>query len=392
MSSGVETELCIDGGSREKLVRWLGHGSHFSEQTRGDLGERMHTAFQQAFRNGCRKAVLLGTDIADLRDSHLQEAFQGLQDNDMVIGPSRDGGYWLIGMNRPLDVFGGMDWGSDCVLEQTLGTVESRGLKCRLLDPLMDIDTVEDLKKWIPGFAGNRPYLSVIIPTLNEAGNMRETIERARDRDAEIIVVDGGSRDRTRDMARAAGARVLISRKGRALQQNAGAGAAQGKVLLFLHADTRVPARYAVHVFEVLLPRRTAAGAFRFRTDCRIPLIRAVEWMTNLRSSVFQLPYGDQALFMQKSLFDEVGGFPELPIAEDLFLMRRLRKRGRVRIAPAEAVTSGRRWERLGVIRTTLINWLIMAECYLGISPGVMAARYQVSGGAEKRDKNSLNV
>ncbi len=378
------TELCFEGGSKRKVHRWLGRMDLFSQQEPGDLGARMGAAFLKAFRNGCRKVVLVGTDIPDLKQVHLQEAFEGLRDNDVVVGPSTDGGYWLIGMNRPLDVFRGIEWGSGGVLHQTLRTVKSRGLKCRLLDPLRDIDTVEDLKGWVPGPVQKRPYLSVIIPTLNETISISGTIARARDPDAEIIVVDGGSADRTRDRAKDAGAMVIESEKGRAFQQNTGAKAARGEIFLFLHADTRLPSGYVDHVFETLLPKTTAAGAFRFKIDRRIPLIGAVEWMTNVRSRVFQLPYGDQALFMKRTLFDAAGGFPGYPIAEDFYLVRRLRKHGRIRIAEAEAITSGRRWQHLGVVRTTLINWLILAGCYLGVSPGAMAPLYRVPERAKR--------
>jgi rSAM/selenodomain-associated transferase 2/rSAM/selenodomain-associated transferase 1 len=384
-SSEVETEFCFEGGDTERAQRWLGRGPLFSQQEQGDLGARMGAAFLKAFRDGCRKVVLVGTDIPDLRQAHLQEAFEGLRDNDVVIGPSTDGGYWLIGMNRPLDVFGGVEWGSDGVLHQTLSVANSKGLKYRLLGPLLDIDTVEDLREWIPEMVRKRPYLSVIIPTLNEIISIAGSLARARDPDAEIIVVDGGSTDRTRDKARDAGAMVIESGKGRAFQQSTGARAARGKILLFLHADTRLPPAYVDHVFETLLPKRTVAGAFCFKVDRRIPLIGAVEWMANVRSRVFQLPYGDQALFMERSQFDAAGGFPGYPIAEDFFLVRRLRKHGRIRIAEAEAITSGRRWQHLGVVRTTLINWLILAGCYLGVSPGAMAPLYRVPGREKRR-------
>jgi len=377
-SSERESEFCFEGGNRDKVLNWLGRGILLSEQEKGDLGQRMYAALLKAFQNGSRRVVLLGTDIPGLTQGHLQEAFRMLREKDVVLGPSTDGGYWLVGMNRPLDIFEGMTWGDDTVLDQTLRVLRGKKLKSHLLKPLMDVDTIEDLQKWNAGLLWKRPYLSVIIPALNEEGRIRETVIAARDRDTEIIVVDGGSTDYTRDRAREAGAKVVISKKGRALQQNTGAASAKGKVLLFLHADTLLPARYVDHIFETLLPRRTAAGAFRFKTDCRVRLIGAVEWMTNVRSRVFLLPYGDQALFLKKSLFDSLGGFPPVSFAEDFFLVRLLRKYGRIRIAETEVLTSGRRWQQLGVIRTTLINWVIMMGCHLGVSPDTLAPLYLV--------------
>jgi len=381
-----ETVFCFDGGSRDKIVKWLGNEILLCQQEKGNLGMRMHTAFLRAFQDGCTRVVLVGTDIPGLRKHHLQEAFEMLGEKDVVLGPSTDGGYWLVGMNRPLNIFERISWGTDTVLDQTLKEVRKRNLLPHLSEPLTDVDTIEDLRERNPRLAWKRPYLSVIIPALNEERSVDRTIKAAYDEDAEIIVVDGGSSDRTGTIAEDAGAKVLTTRKGRALQQNAGAASARGKVLLFLHADTLLPERYVEHVFETLLSRRTAAGAFRFKTDCRVPLISAVEWMTNVRSRLFQLPYGDQALFIERAQFNAVGGFPHVSIAEDLLLVRRLRKHGRIRIAEAEAVTSGRRWQRVGVVRTTLINWIIMTGCHLGVSPDSLAPLYRIPrGGTENQ-------
>jgi uncharacterized protein len=374
----VEIELCFDGGSKERISRWLGYSTVVSSQGGGGLGERMLNAFERAFREDSRRVVLVGTDIADLGPGHLEEAFDALNRSDMVIGPSTDGGYWLVGLKRPVDVFGNIHWGTEGVLRETLEQVKQLGLKIHLLEPLTDIDTMEDLRAWRKGAFPGGPYVSVIIPTLNEEDSIGETIEKAKDPDAEIIVVDGGSRDQTRALAEAAGVKVLVSGAGRSIQQNKGARASKGNVLLFLHADTRLPVRYVNHVFETLMPAMTAAGAFQFKTDTRVPLIKAVEWVTNVRSRVFQLPYGDQALFMKKTVFDSLGGFPAVPLAEDLLLVRKIRKYGRIRIAGAEAVTSGRRWERLGVVQTTLVNWLSMFGCYLGVSPDTLAALHSL--------------
>jgi uncharacterized protein len=375
---GTETECCFCGGTKRKIRAWLGQGVLISRQGDGDLGKRMSMAFLKTFQDGCRRAVLVGTDVPGITLRHFREAFSQLHCADLVLGPSTDGGYWLIGMNRPLDVFDGIAWGEESVLAQTLRRTRDKGLRYHLLETLNDVDTPEDLRKWNSRLAQKRPYVSVIIPALNEAGNILKTIRGARDRDAEIIVVDGGSEDRTRVIAAEAGAAVIAAEKGRAHQQNAGAASARGKVLLFLHADTLLPARYVDHIFETLLPGRTAAGAFQFKTDCRLPLIGAVEWMTNVRARLFQLPYADQALFLKRFVFESSGRFPIVPVAEDLFMVRRLRKRGRIRIAEAEVITSGRRWERLGVIRTTLINWMIMSGCLLRITPQTMASWYTI--------------
>ena len=121
----------------------------------------------------------------------------------------------------------------------------------------------------------------------------------------------------------------------------------------------------------------TVAGAFRFKTNLENPLMKVIELMTNIRSQYFKLPYGDQGLFIRKSVFEAVGGFPEVPIAEDLFLVRRLSKKGRIRTAPVHVVTSGRRWQTLGLFRTTLINQVILACCFLGISPSTLSSLYR---------------
>jgi hypothetical protein len=129
-------------------------------------------------------------------------------------------------------------------------------------------------------------------------------------------------------------------------------------------------------VFHTLMARQTSAGAFRFRTDSSRSLMRVVEIMTNGRASLFKLPYGDQGLFMRRTVFESAGGFPCVPIAEDLYLVRRLSRKGRIKIAPAAVITSARRWHTLGIVRTTCINQLILGGCILGLSPEKLAPLY----------------
>jgi rSAM/selenodomain-associated transferase 2/rSAM/selenodomain-associated transferase 1 len=381
---GIDIEFRFDGGREGDLRRWLGRGVTFSGQGSGDLGERMHNAFIDAFRQGCRRVVLLGTDIPELKTDHLREAFSALMDKDLVLGPSTDGGYWLMGLRRPLDLFRGIDWGTGKVLEQTLTLDNGDGLTVFQLESLRDLDTVEDLRQWRPETATPRPYISVIIPVLNEAKHIEEVIEKTWDKDVEIIVVDGGSRDDTMAKTLEAGAQVETSPPGRAKQQNHGAAVARGRVLLFLHADTYLPKGYVSQVFETLLDPKTAVGAFRFKTDADHWTMKVVELMTDLRSWILKMPYGDQALFLRKPLFESIGGFPDTPIAEDLYFVRRLSKKGKVRIAPAPVITSARRWQTLGVLRTSMINVLIATACNLGFSPQRLVSLY-------KNDKSRLH-
>jgi hypothetical protein len=354
------------------MRHWLGSGPDYSKQGEGDLGERIHAAFIEAFQKGDDRVVLIGTDVPRFTTDHLATAFDALEENDLVLGPTTDGGYWLIGLKRPVNLFQDVAWGSDRVFDQTTAQAKGKGLKSYFLEPVTDIDTVKDLKKWMPEYDISRPYVSVIIPVLNEGDRIEGTIQRVKDPDVEVIVVDGGSHDDTVSKARAAGARVESGHRGRARQQNRGAAIARGHVLQFLHADTRLPRDYVDHIFEALMDPGTVVGAFRFKTDLNSRMMKWIEYIVNLRSQYFKLPYGDQGLFIRKNVFESIGGFPDVPLAEDLFLVRRLSKRGRIRIAPAEAITSARRWQRVGLLRNSLLNIVVAMGCYLGIPPHVL--------------------
>lgn len=220
--------------------------------------------------------------------------------------------------------------------------------------------------------------LSVIIPTLNEAAHLAATIQAVQvGSPQEILVVDGGSDDDTRNIALASGALVIDSTPGRARQMNAGAAQATGHALLFLHADTLLTDQWHQAVSATLDRPGVVAGAFGFRVAEDFPGRGVVEWATNLRSRWLQRSYGDQALFLRRSLFMELGGFADLPIMEDYELNQRLRRRGRVAIAPAMAVTSARRWKNLGVVRTTVVNQMMIAAYFFGVSPNKLAAFYR---------------
>jgi rSAM/selenodomain-associated transferase 2 len=222
--------------------------------------------------------------------------------------------------------------------------------------------------------------LSVVIPTLNEASHLPGTLQRlAGAHGIEIIVVDGGSDDGTPEIAQRAGCRVVSSARGRALQLNAGADAADGSLLLFLHADTQLPTGFDTAVRSALAEPGVAGGAFRLRIDAPGWPFRLIEQAVAIRSRLFQMPYGDQGIFVRAETFRQIGGFPALPIMDDFEFIRHLRRRGRVRVLSLPATTSGRRWRKLGCWRTTWINQKVVLGYYLGVAPERLAKWYGIS-------------
>lgn len=220
--------------------------------------------------------------------------------------------------------------------------------------------------------------ISIIIPTLNEVGNIKEAIAITQpSTNVEVIVVDGGSQDDTVAIARSLGVKVILSSPGRAAQMNAGAVAASGNILLFLHADTRLPIGFDDMIRTALQQSGTVAGAFRLRIDASLLSLRWVEWGVNVRSHFWQMPYGDQAFFLTREVFQEIGGFPELPIMEDFELIRRLKRIGRIVIIPTPVITSARRWLQKGVFKTTLLNQIVIIAYLLGVSPERIHRWYQ---------------
>ena len=226
--------------------------------------------------------------------------------------------------------------------------------------------------------------ISIIIPAVNEDDYLGATLNALAGTDGvETIVVDGGSRDNSREVATAAGARVISTPPGRALQMNAGAATARGDILLFLHADTLLPARFANRIRQILIEPQVAAGAFRLTINAPGMSMRILEKLIYWRSTYLQMVYGDQALFMTAKMFQAAGGFPKLPILEDFEFIRRLRRRGRIAVLPEVVTTSARRWQRLGLIRTTITNQLIIVAYLSRVDPGRLARWYQWSSDSD---------
>ncbi len=220
--------------------------------------------------------------------------------------------------------------------------------------------------------------ITIIIPILNEAGMIQSILAQLiHDPELEVIVVDGGSEDLSVRLVQEMGVKVIVAPLGRGKQMNVGATVATGEILLFLHADTQLPSGFAAIVRETLSLPKIIAGAFELKIDGEGQSLRFVETMTNWRSRFLSLPYGDQAIFLKASVFKEIGGFPELPIMEDFQLIRQLKRRGKIAIARPPVLTSARRWQKLGVLRTTFINQLIIIGYFLGFPPILLRRFYQ---------------
>ncbi|MFH1744276.1 MAG: TIGR04283 family arsenosugar biosynthesis glycosyltransferase [bacterium] len=378
--SPVSIQVYFEGGDEDRMRDWLGADIRCRPQHSGDLGERMLHAFEEAFAEGMKRVVIMGTDCPGITVNLIQQAFREVPGSDVVLGPAKDGGYYLICLKRAIpELFVGIPWGTEEVLNRTERIARDLGLTVACLGPLDDIDRPEDLSVWEKEkacFQKSRikTPISVIIPTLNEADNLAAALRRVKTGDhVEVIVVDGGSQDDTENVARSHGVNLLNSPRGRARQMNAGAAAAKGEILLFLHADTCLPEKYDEQIRRIITQRGTVGGAFEFRLDFPSWGLRFIERAANWRSRVFQMPYGDQGIFVKAGIFHEIGGFPDLPIMEDYELICRLRRKGSIVIAPVPAVTSARRWLSLGTYRTTLLNQLCVAAYRLGVSPSRIA-------------------
>ena len=222
--------------------------------------------------------------------------------------------------------------------------------------------------------------ISVVVPVLDEAGGIGQALQPLqvlRGRGIEIIVADGGSRDGTRAAAAPLCDRILDAPRGRARQMNAGAGAAGGRVLLFLHADTRLPSGWSGMVRDALEDRSREWGRFDVRLDGAHPMLRIVERAMNLRSRLSGIATGDQAIFATRAAFQAAGGFPDVALMEDVALSRALRARSRPACLHPAVVTSSRRWERHGIVRTIVLMWRLRLEYALGADPERLARLYR---------------
>jgi rSAM/selenodomain-associated transferase 2 len=220
--------------------------------------------------------------------------------------------------------------------------------------------------------------LSIIVPTLDEAEGIAahlSALAPLRERAAEVIVIDGGSQDGTAAKARALADRVIHAPRGRASQMNAGAATGRGDVLLFLHADTQLPPE-ADRLVESALADGAGWGRFDVRIEGGHPMLGVIARLMNWRSRLTGIATGDQAIFVRRDLFERAGGYPDIPLMEDIALSRKLRRVARPACLRARVATSGRRWQQRGLLRTILTMWRLRLAYFLGADPRALARAY----------------
>lgn len=223
--------------------------------------------------------------------------------------------------------------------------------------------------------------ISIVIPVLNEAPIIQDTIDHIldlpRSGKIEVIVVDGSPGGETIGVIRNENVTKITAEKGRSKQMNMGASLASGEILLFLHVDTILPGNALKSIRSLMEDKEVVGGAFDLGILSDRPVFRLIEKAASFRSRITRVPYGDQAIFIRKDFFDEIGGFKDIPLMEDVELMRRIRKTGgKIQIIRSSVKTSPRRWEKEGVVRCTLRNWTLLALYRLGLPPEKLARFY----------------
>jgi len=366
------------------------------EQGEGDLGERLERVLGRALERA-PVAVAVGSDSPGFPAPLIEQALASLAHRDAVLGPADDGGFTLLGLRRcPPGLLRGLPWSRRETLLATVSRLRARGLSVATTQRWFDVDGPPDLARLRVELAEGtvqarhtaealaalslRPWLSVVMPVLDEAQRLGPALRRLVGLPGvdEVLVVDGGSRDQSRAVAGSiAGVRLLEAPRGRARQLNAGAAAARGEVLLFLHADVMLPRDAVRHVARAFARPDVVATAFRTRTVDE----RGSTWagallpVADLRSRWTRLPYGDQAVSVRREAFQAVGGFPDQPLMEDLELARRLARVGRMARLHAQVTVSGRRFVRHPL--RTLVFWNSFPALYrLGVAPRALEKLY----------------
>jgi len=364
-------------------------------QGEGDLGARVERILRRALSES-EFAIALGADSPGLTLRFLDQAREAMREADAAIGPCEDGGFYLLALRQcPAGLLDRITWSDATTFEQVVSRLRGNGLRVAVLDPWFDVDRPEDLPKLREKLASGEIQspatkktieelfegavlpgnlkISVVLPVLNEHESLPRTIAnlQAEPWVHEIIVADAGSTDGTREWLRQQdGLIAMDAPRGKGLQINAGASAATGNVLLFLHADSLLPSDAGKQIGKILNGEKNAGGCFCVRfADTRPRSLRLVSAGINWRTRWTRTATGDQAIFVRKEAFERAGGCPDWPLFEDVELVRRIKKQGAFGVVRSAVTISPRRYVRHGVVRTACRIYALRIAFWAGVSP-----------------------
>lgn len=394
---------CSEESAEPSFLRSIaGKGTLFIRQRGESIGSRMQNAIDDVLKLGYKKAVLIGTDIPDIGADTINTAFAMLSACDVVLGPTEDGGYYLIGMKTAYpEAFNVRLYGVSTVFDETADAISSAGLRVEKADMYSDLDTPEDLagfrrrmradarlrRSYTGRFLADNAVISIIVPVYNEAAEIVRLLSQLRPyrNECRMIIVDGGSNDGTLKIAEdylgadTDGFRIIRTNKGRALQMNAGAKEASGDILFFLHCDSTLPDGFVDEIKRVMAAY--SWGCFRVGFPSNNFFMLTNRLISNHRAIRRKLPFGDQGIFIDRELFFESGMFPEIPVMEDYEFSLRMRRRKDVKglgVTRKILMTSARRYGSgtLGIIRTELQMFKLRHMYRLGIGAEKLQNRY----------------
>lgn len=381
----------------------MGKSALFIRQRGGDIGSRMQNAIEDVLGLGYDKAVLIGTDIPEIKAETINASLDLLESCDVVMGPTYDGGYYLIGMRAVhTEAFNVKSYGGSSVFDETVSSLRKAGLSAEKTDTYADLDTAEDLSGFRrrmridPGlrkthtgqFLAETAKISVIVPVYNEAAEIGRLVGQLKPyrNECEIIIVDGESTDGTpgkiREYAGEASRDILVleEKKGRSLQMNAGAGKSTGDILFFLHCDCTLPENFLEEIRRVMAANDWGCFRVKFPSSNFFMLTNCI--ISNHRALCRRLPFGDQGIFINRDLFFEAGMFPEIPLMEDYEFSIRMKRRKGVRgpgMTRKWLITSARRYGRGtgSILRTEMQMWKLRRMYRRGVSSGVLQNIYK---------------
>ena len=368
-------------------------GSEIFIQVGDNIGEKMLNAFITLFAKGYEQVILIGADIPLLDEEIIHDAFDALKDHHATINKSEDGGYYLIGFNK--EYFKQKSFQidfSDVVFNRTLDTLKS--LHVKIGKELFDIDYIADLRRFaslnlqtklglhVKKLLSSYPSISVIIPVYFEKENLPKTLQNlktnAKELNYEIIISDTPDVTTIEDIDTTSCFTCKALKAGRAYQLNEGAKMARGEILLFLHADTFLPKNWDEKIYNLYTQNKNLVGAFSLGINTNKLFIKLIEFLANVRVYFTNTPYGDQGQFFSSNLFNEINGYDEIPLMEDISIIKKIHQKNiKVKILKTKIYTSDRRWKNEGMLYTSLRNRILSTLYYFGVSAEKLKRYYK---------------